>query len=179
MNIKASAIKVQYNEAGKAEIVLFTDHSRVDISELKEVVAKGKELAVEIKQYRQRRSLDANSFCWVMCQKLAEVLRSTKEEIYRKAIRQVGQFEIVPIRDDAVERWIELWGSKGLGWFAEVMSDSKLPNYTNIISYYGSSVYDSREMTILLDEIVTWCMEMDIETLPKHEIDLLKSEWGT
>jgi hypothetical protein len=178
MKIKANNIRLIYTESGKAEIILSTDQSRIDISPLKEVVAKGKPLAVEIKQYRQKRSLDANAYCFVLCQKIAEAVKSTKELVYKKAIREVGQFEIVPIKNEAVERWIEVWGSKGLGWFAEVLEESKLRGYKKVISYYGSSVYDSREMAVLIDEIVLWCKELGIETLTPSEIARLKEEWG-
>jgi hypothetical protein len=178
MNIKANNIQLQYNESGKGMIVLTTDQIRIDISELKEIIAKGKELAVEIKQYRQHRSLDSNSYLWILCQKIAEAIRSTKEEVYKKAIREVGQFEIVPIKDEAVERWIEVWKGKGIGWFAEVMSDSKLPGYKKVISYYGSSCYDSREMAVLINEIVDWCKEANIETMPEDELSGLLKEWG-
>lgn len=164
--------------AGNTLILSLTDTPRQEVADLQAVVEKGKQLSVEVKQYRQKRSLDANSFCWVVCQKIAEVIRSTKEEVYRRAIRDVGQFEIVPIRDDAVETWIRRWGDKGMGWFAEVMEDSKLPGYTKIISYFGSSCYDTREMAILIDELVATAQELGIETLPPSEVDSLKSLWG-
>jgi len=141
-------------------------------------VEKGKQLSVEVKQYRQKRSLDANSYLWVLCQKIAEVIRSTKELVYQKTIREVGQFEILPIREDAVETFIDRWSSKGLGWFAEVLDDSKLPGYKKIIAYYGSSVYDTREMSILIDEIVSQAKELNIETLPPDEVESLKALWG-
>ena len=145
---------------------------------LRETLDKGKLLSVVIKPYRQKRSLDANAYCWVLCQKLAEVLKTTKEEVYRKFIRDVGQWEIVPIKEDAVETWIRRWSGKGLGWFAEVIDDSKLDGYKKVISYYGSSVYDSREMAILIDEIVNTAQELDIETKPEAEINSLLKEWN-
>ena len=113
-----------------------------------------------MKKHSRKRSNDANAYCFVLCQKIAEVIKSTKENVYKAAIRQVGQFEILPIKNEAVDRWIETWDSKGLGWFAEILEDSKLPGYKKVISYYGSSVYDSREMAVLLDEIVNQCKEL-------------------
>ena len=90
----------------------------------------------------------------------------------------MGQFEILPIRDDAVETWIRRWGDKGLGWFAEVMEESKLPGYTKVISYFGSSCYNTREMAVLIDELVATAQELGIETLPPDEVDSLKNLWG-
>lgn len=180
MKIRAQRINLQYDESGQPQIVLTTNENRLQlqqkIAELKQVIAKGKELSVEVKQYRHKRSLDSNAYLWVLCQKMAEVIRATKEEVYKKAIREVGQFEIVPIKNEAVERWIEIWNSKGLGWFAEVMDDSKLPGYKKVISYYGSSVYDQREMSVLVDNIVQEAKELGIETMTPDELARIKSD---
>lgn len=135
-------------------------------------------LDVEIKKHRERRSLDANAYCFVLCQKIAEKIHSTKELVYQKFIKEVGQFEIMPIKSEAVNRWIEVWQSKGLGWCAEVLEDSKLPGYKKVISYYGSSVYDVREMSVLINEIVTMCHELEIETRPEEEIKSMCERYG-
>jgi hypothetical protein len=172
----ANNISTSYTESGQ-QLIMLALTAKTDISDLKAVIADKKLLTVEISQKKKKRSLDANALLWVLCQKIAEVIHSTKELVYQKFIKEVGQFEIVPIKAEAVERWIEVWNSKGLGWFAEVMEDSKLPGYKKVISYYGSSVYDQREMSVLLDEVVSQCKEMDIETLPPAEIQTLKDSW--
>lgn len=178
MKFVLNNIRLQYNESQEPEIVLkVMGNTRPNIDELKNIVSSGKKLVAEIKQYRNKRSLDANSYLWVLCHKIAEVIRATKEEVYKKAIREVGQFEIVPIKDEAVNRWIEVWDSKGLGWFAEVMEDSKLAGYKKVISYYGSSVYDSKEMSILIDYIVDECKGLNIETMTPAELAALKQNW--
>lgn len=176
MIIRAKDIRLQFTEDGDAQIVL-TSTDRVDISGLKQVTAGGKLLRVEIKQHRNRRSLDANAYLWVLCQKVAEAIQQTPDNIYRDFIRRVGQFEFLPIKDEAVDRFIEAWAGKGIGWFAEKAWDSKLEGYTTVKAYYGSSVYDTREMSVLIDEIVTQCKEMDIETMPPAELEALKQQW--
>ena len=176
MKALVNNISTSFSETGQQLITLALT-TKQDISDLKAIVANGKLLEVEISKQKKKRSLDSNSYLWTLCQKIAEVIQSTKELVYQKFIRDVGQFEIVPIKNEAVERWIEVWNSKGLGWFAEVMEDSKLPGYKKVISYYGSSCYDSREMSVLLDEVVSTCKELNIETLPPDEIKALKESW--
>jgi len=176
MKALVNNISTSFSETGQQLITLALTSKR-DISDLKEIVSSGKLLEVEISKQKKKRSLDANALLWVLCQKIAEVIHSTKELVYQKFIKEVGQFEIVPIKNEAVERWIEVWNSKGLGWFAEVMEDSKLKGYKKVISYYGSSVYDQREMSVLLDEVVSTCKELNIETLPPDEIKALKESW--
>jgi len=77
--------------------------------------------------------------------KIAEKIGNTKEYVYKKAIREVGQFEIVPIRNDAVERWIKNWESKGIGWQSIVIGGKQTRRlYLNTINYFGSSVYNGK-----------------------------------
>jgi hypothetical protein len=176
MKALANNIRLSYTESGQQELILSLTQKQ-DITDLKAVISNKKLLSVEISQQKKKRSLDSNSYLWILCQKIAEVVHSTKELVYQKVIRDVGQFEIVPIKNEAVERWIEVWNSKGLGWFAEVMEDSKIPGYKKVISYYGSSIYDQREMAVLIDEIVSQCKELNIETMAPNEIAELKNAW--
>ena len=176
MKFKADNIRIQYTESMDTEVI-FNTKERLNIQELKEVVNKGKQVSVEAKVHRQRRSLDANSYCWVLSQKIAEAIGNTKEYVYKQAIKQVGQFEIVPIRDDVVEKWIQAWESKGLGWQAEVLEKSKLEGYTNIINYYGSSVYDTKNFSILLNEIIHQAKELGIETITEDKKKVLLSAY--
>lgn len=136
-----------------------------------------KDKQYEIKPYKKRRSNDANSYCWVLCKKIADVIGNTKEFVYREHIRAVGTFEILPVKNEAVERFIDTWESKGYGWLCEVFNKSKIDGYTNIIAYYGSSTYDNKEMSILIDDIIYQAKLLNIETLTPEEIENLKNSW--
>lgn len=146
----------------------------------KEFVAKMKDkvYTAELKEYRKKRSLDANAYLWVLCQKIAEAVRNiTKEDVYQEAVKNVGQFEFLSLRNDAVDAFIRRWSSRGLGWFAEKLDDCKIPNYTKVIVYYGSSTYDTREMSVLLDYVINLAKDLDIETATPDEIAIMKSRW--
>lgn len=135
------------------------------------------DVSVEIKKFRRKRSLDANAYAWVLIDKLAACLRLTKEEVYREMIRNIGGVsETVCVRDKAVERLVSGWSRNGLGWFTETFP-SKLAGCTNVIIYYGSSVYDTRQMSNLIDQIVAACKEQHIETATPAELELFKDEW--
>ncbi len=179
--MKATDIDILYTtDLNTMQVVLTTNRNpeyQEKIFKLKELTEKGKLLAVDIKQYRKRRSLDANAYCWILSQKIAEKIGNTKEFVYKKAIRDVGQFEILPIRDDAVERWIEAWESKGIGWQSIVMGKSKLEGYTNTINYFGSSVYNVKEMSLLLEELVYQAKELGIDTMTDTEKRELLEMW--
>lgn len=139
---------------------------------------RDKLLTLELKRHCKVRSLDANAYCWVLMHKLAEVLNISPAEVYRNAIRDIGgNAEITPIRNDAVDTWINNWNKHGIGWFCEILNNGKLANYTNVINYYGSSVYDSRQMSQLIDVIITECKAQNIETMTPPELGRLKEGW--
>ncbi len=179
MKTTASKIGLNYDEKGCPILLLsLTDKSSLnELQELKKAIENGKQLSVEIKQYRQKRSLDANSYCWVLCQKIAEVIRSTKELVYQSAIRDVGQFEMLAVKEDASEQFISVWNSRGLGWYAEEM-DSKIPGCKKIVAYYGSSCYDTHAMSVLIDYIVSEAKNIGVEVLTPQELSILKQDWG-
>ncbi len=79
----------------------------------------------EIKEVKERRSLDSNAYCWVLLGKLQNKLHIPKEEIYRNLIKEIGSYEIVPVRNKAVERFSKAWSKNGIGWITETMK-SKL-----------------------------------------------------
>lgn len=133
----------------------------------------------EIKQYRKKRSLDANGYMWVILRAMAEKLKSTDKEIYREMIRRVGQATILPVRDDAIEVFTRRWEATGEGYQVDNLGPCKnTEGYSNLRCYYGSSVYDSREFSILLDEIITEAKELGIETATPEEIEKMKQQYG-
>lgn len=137
-----------------------------------------KEYELELKESRQKRSLDANNYFWTLCDQLAAKLRMSDVEVYRQIIRDYGVRTIVPIEKKAVDRWIEVWERKGKGWVCESLGRSKIDGYVNIVCYYGSSVYNTKEMSRIIDAIVEECKEQDIETKTPAEIEELKQNWN-
>lgn len=138
-----------------------------------------KEHVAEIKQYRKKRSLDANGYYWKLCGELSAKLNIPPVEIYRQHIQNIGNnYEILPLKDDAVEKFCEAWQRNGMGWLTKTLGKSKLEGYTNIIAYYGSSTYDSKQMSQLIDLLVTDCKEQGIETATPEEIERMKQQYG-
>ena len=81
---------------------------------------------VTVKKHREKRSLDANAMCWKICTDIANAVGTTKEDVYRNAIKSVGVYTPLPIRDEAVEAFQRNWESRGTGWILDVVDDSKL-----------------------------------------------------
>ena len=105
----------------------------------------------EIKKARNKRSDDANAYAWVLLNRLAEATRIPADEIYRETIRKIGGVsDIVCVPDKAVKKLCESWGKGHIGWQTET-DKSKIPGCTNVILYYGSSTYDTAQMSRLIN----------------------------
>lgn len=133
-----------------------------------------KDYELTVDKVKQKRSNDANRYFWELVGQLSAKINISPEEIYRSLIKDVGgNYEVVPIREDAVETWIKCWRSKGIGWQCEIIGDSKLQGYKNVICYYGSSTYDTKQMSRLIDLCVAECKENEIETMTPSELSAL------
>lgn len=131
----------------------------------------------EIKKTRNKRSLDANAYCFVLLDRLSEALCTPKEELYRRYIKEVGGVsETYCGKTEAIKKLCAEWETKGLGWQTETFP-SKLDGCTNAILYYGSSAYDTAQMSRLIDLIVQDCQSIGIETRNPTEIKSLLEAW--
>lgn len=141
---------------------------------------KDADVDVEIKKHNPKRSRDANAMCWAMCHDIGKALRPPlpKEEVYRKAIREVGEYEPLPIKAEAVETFQRRWSEKGTGWFAEVIDDSKLPGYKLVFAYYGSSTYTVEEMSRVLDWLKDNMEQMGLPIPASKEQEEALKMWG-
>ncbi len=139
----------------------------------------GKVYQADLKEHRKKRSLDANAYCWVLLDKIAACTGETVTDVYRTILRDIGgNSYIVPIRSDAVEHYMQIWQSNGTGWLCERLGECKnTPGYVNVKCYYGSSVYDTKQMSRLLDLIIQECKQLDIETLSPDKLAALKEDW--
>jgi hypothetical protein len=132
---------------------------------------------VTVKKHREKRSLDANAYFWVLVDRLAEKTRIPKTDIYRRYIREIGgNHEMVCVIDSAVEKLRNGWEHNGIGWQTDTMP-SRIPGCTNVILYYGSSTYNTRQMSHLIDMAVQDCQEQNIETLSPEKLAGMMEEW--
>ena len=133
---------------------------------------------LEIKEKKKKRSLDANGYCWALLNELSDKLKIPAIELYQEFIRKVGSYEVICINTQAMGKFLEVWQSNGYGWLVDILGESRnYPNCMNLKCYHGSSVYDTKEMSKLIDEIVVECKEQGIETATGAELDLLKRGW--
>lgn len=173
---------IEFKTEKKPKIaVLLDEQVEITFSTKKSVLREfdglpDKPLTVQVKEFREKRSLSQNAYLWVLLDKLGAKLNISKEAVYKSYVKDYGVFEILPIRNDAVNSFITKWGKNGLGWFTEDLGASKLNGYTKLIAYYGSSTYNSKEMTRLIEAVINDCKEQGIQTMPLTDIMLLVND---
>jgi len=165
----------------KLIFTLKTDFSSIEglEDEMKSLFETEKGVKVEMSIWREKRSLNANAYCWVLLDAIAKKQRTTKEEVYKHIIKDVGSFEILSMKSEAVETFVKRWQLKGLGWLCEKVGESEKTGYTDICVYYGSSTYNSEEMSRLIDEVVVTAKDLGIQTETPDKIAELKSLWSS
>jgi hypothetical protein len=175
LKLIANRVRLQYDENRQAEIVISTKQNiQAEIEELKVIVAQGKELSVEVKQYRHKRSLDANAYLWVILNQMASILHTTKDELYIEVLQRYGQFTHVVVKPNAVEKFKQEW--KLIKELGEVTINGQTG--MQLQCYFGSSIYDTKEMSTLIDGVVQEAKGMGIDTMTPRELEVMKSQWG-
>lgn len=179
MKLKGKIIDVSLDYiTHKPKVIIQLENQEDLLSEEFNKLQKEERLEVEIKKHSEKRSLNANSYCWVLIGKIADVLGSTKEEIYREYIKDKGIYKIITIDSTAVTTFKRVWEDRGLGWVCET-SNTKIAGLTDVIAYYGTSSYNKKQMANFIDYVVQEAKELGIQTATPDEVARMKSMWGS
>jgi hypothetical protein len=129
-------------------------------------------LSIKIDKHREKRSLNANNYAWAIMTEMANVLRASKEEVYLNMLKRYGQSEIISVLSHIpIGEYVKYCEEAG-----ESTLNGKLFKHYKV--YKGSSEFDTREMSIFLDGVVSEAKEMDIPTETPDQIARLKALWG-
>ena len=143
-----------------------------DYGEIRRFAYNFKEGNYEIERKKKKRSTDANAFCWKLCTEIANVLRTDKDSIYVDMLKKYGQSDIVSVLSSVdVKGYFKYYDEFGKG----TVNGKEFTHYK---VYKGSSEYDTREMSILIDGIIDEAKALDIEVISEREKSLLLEEWG-
>ena len=159
---------------------LMVKPEKVDLGKAMALVRKHKDKLynLEVKEFRNKRSPDANAYAWVLIHKLAKAMGITPEEVYIQQIPNVGDnYTPVCVREKDVDRFRKSWTSNGIGWPVKDLGPSQVPGCRNLMAYHGSSTYDTAQMSRLIDLLVQDCKALEIETLPPEKLALMKEGW--
>lgn len=156
--MRGRIIDVARGMDGRARVSLSLNSGAAD-----ELIKLGDiEVDVEIKRHRERRSLDANAYAWLLISKIAEAVTPplSKEDVYMAMLRRYGQSQKLCVLSEAVSDLRRAYK------YVDVEHESVLhgANVTYLRAYIGTSEYDTREMSRFLDGVIEEARQLGIDT---------------
>ena len=152
---------------------------KLSVEQMDRLVSLDK-LRIIIKPYKEKRSLSANAYFHVLCDKLRQALGISMSRCKNHLIADYGQLEYIEdqpmvYKTNAPEDYmmeLETLHTKCV----RVAEEKGHPVYYYRI-YRGSHTYDSGEMAKLIDGTVEECKQQGIETLPPDQIQRMVTAW--
>lgn len=126
---------------------------------------------VKIDKHREKRSLNANAYLWKLVTEIGNVLSKSKEEVYLQMLKDYGQSMLIPVpRGTIPSRIIKYYefecssqlNGKDADWYK---------------CYIGSSEYNTKEMSILLEGVVQEAKNLGIKTKDDIELERMIDKW--
>ncbi len=154
-----------------AYLILKTDQKQSAINCYDDLHLEEK-LSFKIDKYKEKRSLNVNNYAWKLLTEIANIIRESKETVYLDMLKRYGQSEIISVLAHIpIGEYIKYCEEAG-----ESTLNGKVFKHYKV--YKGSSEFDTREMSIFIDGIVSEAQELGIDTKTPDEIANLKSLWG-
>lgn len=166
MEVRAQLSDISFTVDGKQRIT-FTLDNRVDVSDLTG------DVRLNVVKWREKRSLNANALLWQCLDKIADELYTDKWEVYLHMLKRYGKFTYAIVPDGAVEKMRSMWRELEVVGKVDVNGRKA----TQILCYYGSSTYDTKEFSRLLDGVISEMQEMDIPTPEQEDLDRALRNW--
>lgn len=175
MEVTVKSGKITKQFSGDYEVTLIVSKDQENNMEpLNELLNDEKLKVCKIDHKKKRRSLNANSYAWVLITEIANVLRTSKDEVYENMLKRYGQSSVVSVVAEASEIFMK--SVQYCEEFGESELNGKLFKHIKVLM--GSSNYNSKEMAILIDGIVSEATELKIPTMTPGEIERIKEQWG-
>lgn len=162
---------IRFTEEGKA-VITFELNERMAALEMVDEFYGKEKLSVKVDQYKEKRSLNANNYAWKLITEIGNRTRQSKEDVYLIMLKRYGQSEMVSVLANVPF-------GKFVKYFDEVgESELKGKLFKHYRVYQGSSEFDTKEMSIFIDGIVSEAKDLGIPTDTPEQIAKMKDLWG-
>lgn len=131
-------------------------------------------IRVRIAKARKARSLDANAYFWSCVAIIQATIGGSKGDIYRRLLRDYGQYTYLVVEPEAVPRLMQIWRE------VEVLGDTTTTSGKkgkSVIAYFGSSTYNSKEMSQLIDGAVDDIKALGKTPPPTRDMEQMLEAW--
>lgn len=159
-------------QTGEMQLTLGVNEKRV-ITEQLDGLANCEKLSIKVTKYREKRSLDANGLLWKCLGDIAGALGMDKWEVYLKMLKRYGKYTYIVVKENAVEAVKAQWRE------CEVLGEIEVNGQKAIqmLCYFGSSTYNTKEFSVLLDGVISEMKEMGLPTPMSEEMRVALEKW--
>ena len=129
-------------------------------------------LSIKLDKYREKRSLNANNYAWKLMTEIGNRTRQSKEDVYFLMLKRYGQSEMISVMAHIpIGEYVKYCEEAG-----ESTLNGKLFKHYRV--YKGSSEFDTKEMSIFIDGVVSEAKDLGINTDTPEQIAKMKDLWG-
>lgn len=152
--------------------ITFTCNENSAIRELENIQGCEK-LSIKAVKYRKHRSLDANRMLWACLGEIAVALRTDKWRVYLQMLKRYGKYTYICVKPSAVDAMKAQWRE------SEVIGEVSINGQeaVQMLCYFGSSTYNTKEFSALLDGVVSEMKEMGLDTPMSQDMKRALEEW--
>lgn len=173
MKSQGRYLGASYSLDGELQVTFAID-DREEVEKLEKI--KEKELLIEAGVLCGKRSVNANDLMWKCLDIIAKSpdVKSDKWTIYLQMLKKYGKFTYIIVNPSAVAAMKEKWRE------TEELGEINVNGRTGVqlICYYGSSTYNTKEFSDLLDGIISDMKDLGLSLPPREEVETLLKEWG-
>ena len=170
MNLTGTITGVLKDFDGRVVISLAVNENAPEMANL-----RGKQLDIKLTQHREKRSRDANALLWHCIGEISKSLNPPRDkwEIYLESLRKYGKYSYVLMNEKAVESFKRLWRETEV--VGEVDVNGK--KAVQLLCYYGSSTYDTKEFSVLLDGVIEDMKDLGLQPPMPRELKAALETW--
>ena len=160
-------------ETGKFNVLLTINEGAAVVNELSNHLTNSDKLSISAKKFRQKRSLDANGLLWHCLGKIAEALRTDKWEVYLLMLKRYGKYTYICVKPNMVDAMKMQWRE------SEVIGEVDINGQkaVQMLCYFGSSTYDTKEFSVLLDGVISEMAEMGLQVPTSQDMQRALEQW--
>ena len=141
-------------------------------------IVPGEEYDITINKRSARRSLNANNYHWMLCERMAKILRTSKYEVHNQLLIDYGtdwldskgDLQILRRSDD--DSYLKL--AEAHFRPTDITDDNGKRFYVLLLP---SHLMDTAQMSALIDGTVYEAKELGIDTRTPDEIERMKQLW--
>jgi len=167
---KFEAIQIDWKTGAKQVVFTVNEPSAVESLVALEGIEK---LSIKAVKHREKRSLDANALLWLCLGRIAEALRADKWDIYLQMLKRYGQYTYICVKPRMVDAVKAQWRE------CEVVGNVNINGQeaVQMLCYFGSSTYNTKEFSVLLDGVISEMKEMGVETPTSEDMRRALEQW--